>query len=464
MHFDAGEGRPHAVVLGGGFAGAAAASALAEAGVAVTLLEARPMLGGRTRSFRDGVTRQEVDNGQHLFLGAYRDTRDFLKRLGVEDRLRFDPRLAIPFFSREGRRSLLRPRRLPGPLGLLAGLLAFDELFWRDKISLSYGLLAARFEGNQDHGSATVSDWLRRRRQTPGAQRAFWEPLCYATLNERPDRAAANAFSAVLREGFLKSTAARSLGWATLPLGRLWSIELPAYLKRQGGHVALQQKVLGFRVVDGRVAAVSVEGGESVEADVVVAALPLGDVLEIVPATVRDSLSALENADHSPIAAVNLWFDSPPFAAPLVGFLDLDIQWGFNREVLWGETAAGQVSLVLSAARSHLGRTNEELISLSLKDLERAFPGFHQKPSRASVTWEKRATPSPTPAFWRARPGAETALENLFLAGDWVNVGLPPTIESACRSGHRAASLALAYLRERQEDGCSKPYCSTATA
>ncbi len=97
----------HVVVVGGGFAGAAAASALTEAGVSVTLLEARPTLGGRAGSLRDGVTREEVDNGQHLFMACYRDTRQFLRRLKVEDRLAFLPGLRVPFVTPGGRRSVL---------------------------------------------------------------------------------------------------------------------------------------------------------------------------------------------------------------------------------------------------------------------------------------------------------------------------------------------------------------------
>jgi zeta-carotene desaturase len=142
--FDTGADRRHAVVVGGGFAGAAAATALAEAGVAVTLVEERGTLGGRTSSYRDGVTRQDVDNGQHLFLGAYRDTRAFLRRLKVENRLRWLPGASTEFYARSGKKSVLNPGRLPGALGFLRGVLGFGALTWRDKASLLYGLTRLR--------------------------------------------------------------------------------------------------------------------------------------------------------------------------------------------------------------------------------------------------------------------------------------------------------------------------------
>lgn len=460
--FDTGADRRHAVVVGGGFAGAAAASSLAEAGVAVTLVEARTTLGGRASSYRDGVTRQDVDNGQHLFLGAYRDTRAFLRRMKTENRLRWLPGASTSFYARSGKKSVLNPGRLPGALGFLRGVLGFGALTWKDKASLLYGLARLRFDRSADHGASTVSTWLKSLRQTPGALRAFWDPLCYATLNERPDRASADALVAVLRNGFLKSVDDRALGYSTVPLARLWATELPAYLKSQGGDVAANLRATGFAVSGDRVTALQIDAGEPVAADVFVAAMPLRACREVVGAHVP-ALAQMPT-DHSPIAAVNLWFARAPFADPWVGFLDLDIQWGFNREVLWGRGAEGQISLVLSAGHDHVGRSSDQLIALALADLRRAFPDFKEKPTHATVTWEKEATPAPTPVFWRARPGVGTPLKNLFLAGDWVDAGLPPTIEAACRSGHRAAAFALSWLDGQKEDECSKPYCSTATA
>lgn len=444
---DTGVARSHVVVVGGGFAGAAAASALAEAGVAVTLLEARPTLGGRTNSVRDGVTRQEIDNGPHLFLGAYRDTRTFLRRLKTENRLQFFPRLAVPFFNRNGQRSVLQPGWGPGSLGFLTGLLGFPEFSFRDKMSLLLGLTRLRGGGGKIGRSGTVDQWLSSLKQRPGTRRAFWDPLCYATLNERADLASAEALWAVLREGFFTTAENRAFGFSTVPLGRLWAVELPAYLKNQGGHVSAHLRATGIRVEGDRALAVEVAGESPVTADAVVLAVPPWEFLKVAPPSVTSAWKEWAPPAPSPIAAIHMWFKTPPFDEPLAGFLDMDIQWGFHREKIWGSSGAGQFSFVMSAARGHTGHTSEELAALVLGDLRRAVPGFKEAPHHVSVTWEKSATPSPTPDFWKGRPGVETPIKNLFLAGDWVDVGLPPTIESACRSGHRAAARAVALLQ-----------------
>lgn len=445
-----GGGRSHAVVIGGGFAGAGAASALAEAGVAVTLIEERATLGGRTCSFKDGVTKQDVDNGQHLLLGAYRDTRKFLQRLRVDSRVRFHPAFRIPFVNRLGRKSILEPRFFSGNLGLLAGLCSFREIGLKDQFSLVWGLLRAHFAAPERVADLTVSQWLSYLGQTPGARRAFWDPLCLATLNENPDRAAAGALLVVLKEGLFAGSEKRSVGHATISLSRLWSMELGPYLQRAEGQLALRQKATGFQVEGQFVKAVNMQDESPVTADVFILATSLPRAAEILPAFLRTPSAPGGPHDHSPILAINLWFKELPFKEPMVGFLDMDLQWVFNRETLWGPSAEGQLSAVISAARHYEKKSSEELIALAVADLRRAFPGFREDPTHASVIWEHHATPSPTPAFLRSRPTVRTPLKNFFLAGDWVNEGLPPTIEAAVRSGHHAAALALAHLRSAE--------------
>jgi squalene-associated FAD-dependent desaturase len=445
-------GRPHAVVVGGGFAGASCASALTEAGVSVTLLEERATLGGRACSFKDGVTKQDVDNGQHLFLGAYEDTRRFLSRLGVDHRIQFNADGVVPFVNRSGRWTELKPRFFSGNPGLAVGVLGFGALDVKDRILLIWGLTRARYASPKRVSDLTAAQWLSYLGQTPGTRRAFWDPLCLATLNDRPDQASAQALLTVLKKGLLAGRKKGALGFSTLALSRVWSMELGPYLQRTGGQIATRQKGVRFLSDKNRVTALETADGEMVCADVFVSAVAMGEALNLLPAPLAEIRHRLMGQGTSPIAAINLWFHTPPFRDKMVGFLDMDIQWAFNRETLWGPTAAGQISVVISAAHDHEAMTSNELIGLTLADLRRAFPEFKEEPRHATVTWERHATPRPTPAFYRARPTVETSLDNFFLAGDWVNVGLPPTIETACRSGHRAAALALAYLSTHSKE------------
>src|SRR5579863_5027153 len=122
------------LIIGGGFAGLAAGVALAEAGKRVMLLEQKPHLGGRARSFRDPTTGSVVDNGQHLFMGCYHSTIQFLKTLGTLDRLHFQPQLAVPFLDRNGRLTRLDCPALPSPWHMLVGILRSGSFTFKEKL------------------------------------------------------------------------------------------------------------------------------------------------------------------------------------------------------------------------------------------------------------------------------------------------------------------------------------------
>ena len=125
-----------ALIVGGGFAGLAAGVALAEAGKRVCLLEQKPHLGGRARSFRDPTMGAIFDNGQHLFMGCYHSTIQFLKTIRTLDRLHFQPRLAVPFLDRDGRLTCLDCPNLPAPWHLLAGVALSKSFSFKQKMEV----------------------------------------------------------------------------------------------------------------------------------------------------------------------------------------------------------------------------------------------------------------------------------------------------------------------------------------
>jgi hydroxysqualene dehydroxylase len=442
---------PDVVVIGGGFAGLSAATALAERGVRVLVLEARPSLGGRATAFTDPVTGERVDNGQHVLVGAYRETFAFLRRLGTEQHVRLQRNLTIEIIDRLGYRSRLSCPALPAPLHLVAGAMRWNAITWRDRLALR-GL--RRFVGRPSspasrarEGRETVREWLVRHGQTPRLIELLWEPLAVAALNQSIDDAAGEAFSGVVSRMFTTDRRDCALGLPRKALDELYAIPARAYIERAGGDVRTNAPA---RIASDGHPTVSVRDDVFHPRAVIcaVAWYSLSSVFVSPPQSLANVLAAADATLSSPIVTVNLWFDRPVTGDAFVGLPGRAMQWVFDKRALYGDESS-HLSLVSSGATSLVGRENKEVVDLALEELREALPAARQATlRRAVVVREKRATFSVAPGQ-PPRPATKTAVPGLFLAGDWIDTGLPATIESAVVSGHAAARAALEYLGTR---------------
>jgi hydroxysqualene dehydroxylase len=449
---------PEVVVVGAGFAGLAAASALAEAGVRVLVLDARPQLGGRATAFADRVTGELVDNGQHVMFGCYRETLAFLDRVGASGNLRRQDALSVPYMDRSGRRSELRCPALPPPLHLLAGVLAWDAMPWGDRLSvlrMARPLAAARRELARTGGvsagrDATVSSWLKQYRQGDKLTSWLWEPLAVAALNQSPGEAMAQPFVRVLAEMFGPDRSAAAMVLPTRPLHLMYAEPARAFIESRGG--AVRTGALARIVADaGRVLGVEVRRGEHGSAELVhvssvISAVPWFALRTLfaraVPPALTEVVSAASAMDSKAIVTVNLWYDRRVMDEPFVGLPGRAMQWVFDKRLAFGDEAS-HLSLVASGADFLAAERSADLVALAAREVGEAIEGARAATlMRGTVIREKRATFS-LAAGQPARPGTITGVAGLVLAGDWIDTGLPGTIESAVVSGHRAAAVLL---------------------
>jgi phytoene dehydrogenase-like protein len=297
----------------------------------------------------------------------------------------------------------------------------------------------------------TVAALLAAHGQSTAARRRFWDPLAVATLNEVPGHAAAAPFVAVLRRGFLAGAQAARFGVARLPLGDAFAAPLRAAIERAGGVVRTGAAVTSLELRDDRASGVVLRDGWRIAADAVVLALPVSSTLRLLPPALRaePGFTALGSVTTSPIVSVHLWVDgdavvgAPAAGAPFVGLLESRVQWLFDA----GPSRAGgrRLATVTSGARAWDGADDATIVAEVLADLRAALPELRDVTCRRShVVRERHATLSLTPAADRVRPPTTTSIANLFLAGDWIQTGLPATIESAVVSGGWAAERALA--------------------
>ncbi len=434
------------VVIGAGCAGLSAACALAEAGARVVVVEARPVLGGRTFATRDKLSGDWVDNGQHVLLGCYHDTLAYLDRIGTRDRLRVQSTLAVPMIDLAGHASELRCPALPSPLQLVAGVLAWPALAWADRLSV-LGLARALDAGAQREAETmTVRAWLRRWGQADRLVELLWEPLAVAALNQPIDRATAGTFAEVIRRMLGPGPDDAALVLPAQSLTHTFVEPGVAFIERHGG-VVMAGAAAQVVIDDGRVQGVGVRDAV-IAAPAVISSVPwhaLRALFAEAPAELAVLTRHASEMGASPIVTVNLWFDEAVLDTPFIGLPGRSFQWAFEkRRVAPGQ--ATHVSLVCSGAASIVNRTNDELVALAHAELSAAVPAAARaRLVRGSAIRDRWATFS-LDAGQPPRPATHTGLAGFFLAGDWTDTGLPATIESAVVSGHRAARAVLDTL------------------
>ena len=445
---------PDVVVVGAGVAGLNAAVTLAERGARVCVLEAKAVVGGRASSFNDPQTGERVDNGQHVLLGCYHETFRLLNTIGTLDRVRLQPSLDVEFVDRDGARSRLQCPALPAPLNLLGGLFDWTAIGWTDRMAALKMAAPIRIEqkGLKAKGKGlnvalqaasageTVEQWLTNNGQTARLREMLWEPLALAALNQSVREAAAPPFARVLGEMFGGDAKDAALGLPLCPLDALYAEPARRFIEARGGDVRIGSPARISLQRDG-VAHVESRGAK-IQARAVIAAVPWYALVDLFSGD-TSGVSALQKAaaatKPSPIASVNLWLDRHVLRAPFLGLPGRQMQWVFDKQQLFDRGNTSHLTMVSSGAERLMGLGNEELTELALRELREALPETRSaRVERATVVRERRATFSLAPDQ-PPRPGTRTNLVRLFLASDWVDNGLPATIEGAAVSGRLAA-------------------------
>jgi len=445
------------VVVGGGVSGLAAAVQLSSRRIPVLLLEQRAYLGGRAYSFVDDTTGTVIDNGQHVLIAGYAHTMAYLDDIGTRDRIAVQDVPELVFHHPARGLCTFRLPRFPSPLHLAAGIMATDLFAAGDKVRVVRAGLALRRgngaeRGRDDsggNGAMTVGEWLDAHGQSAETKRSFWEPLAVAVMNEHIGVASAAVFLNAVRTAFLGNPRGAALAVPTVGLSDLLVEPARARIERQGGSVRTGADVVDVMLDGGRARSVALRGGERIACAALVLALPSYRLPGLLPVSLRDRgpLAGAASIPLSPIVSIHLWFESDFMPQRVLGVIGRHIQWVFNRRKICREGGGGgHLSVVISAGRSLVDLANEELVQIALDDLVSVFGSAVGVPVHEVVIREKRATFSCTPAAERLRPGAETPVPNLVLAGDWTATGYPATIEGAIISGNRAADLVQRFL------------------
>jgi squalene-associated FAD-dependent desaturase len=420
------------LVLGGGIAGLTTAVYLSKSGYKIELIEASPKPGGRAYSFKDSETGTIIDNGQHILMGCYKETLSFLELINATANLEFQKHLRVNFVKEDFRLYPLEAKRIFYPFNLVLGILSYNALSFSERLRLISLFLKLPLIPAKDLKNLTVYEWLELEKQTENIRKAFWEILCVGALNTSINKASAATFVDILRKIFLRGSNSATIVLPAKGLSEAYCINAQKFIEQNDGIISFSEKVENLQFESGKLVRIKTSKRVIEDYDFVVSALPLFAFERVVK-----DVKAFTHLKliYSPILSYHIWLNENRLNRDFYGLINSKVHWVFNH--------SSHITLVISDANDLIELSNEELIEIAGNELSKFMNIPKDKIISYKIIKEKRATFIPSNDILGQRPSSNTKFSNFYLAGDWVETGLPSTIESAVKSGRMAADLIL---------------------
>jgi squalene-associated FAD-dependent desaturase len=422
----------HPAIIGGGYAGMAAAVTLAARGIPVTVFESAQQFGGRARGVLHKNT--TLDNGQHLLLGCYHETLRMIEKVGGNIEKDF---LRLPLQLHLHGEFSLKASCLPAPLHLLAGLLNAHGLSWGERLNAVRFMLKLRHinftlpsPATKGNGSdTTVAELLAQHQQNTTLIQKLWEPLCIAALNTPIHKASAQVLLNVLRDALNQSRADSDMLLPRIDFTALFPQRAANYVEQHGGKVHIACGVEALRPLEDGMEITTAQGASQFS-HVICAAPPVVAARLLRPIAALETVVAqIETLTYQPIYTVYLQYPAHiTLPHPMLGLHQRYSQWLFDKGRIAGQH--GLLAAVISAEGIHQELSQEELA-------KKVAP----QPTWFKVIAEKRATFCCVPNL--QRPSQQTPLPHLLLAGDYTAGDYPATLEGAVLSGIKCADMVI---------------------
>jgi hydroxysqualene dehydroxylase len=420
------------IVIGGGFTGLSAAAYLTKNKFKVTLLEASPKLGGRAYSFLDKETNTAIDNGQHILMGCYKETINFLNLIGAAHNFYFQKNLEVNFVK-EGFR-VLPLKSFPSiyPFNLLIGLLRFKAISFSNRLSLLKVFFKLPFYPPNKFLKINIKQWLDRESQSQEVQDAFWRILAVGALNTSIEKASAKIFIDIIKQIFLNGNKASTILLSKYGLSESYCKNAEEFIRRNGGEIILSEPVEKIIISNDMVTELHSSEKVFLDFDFVVSAIPSFALTRIID---DETNFVFPDFKYSPILNIHIWLKENKFPEGFFGLVNSPLHWVFNKGT--------HLNIVISDANEFVNKSDEDLLEMVKDEMKKFFLLDPEVISGCKNIKEKRATFIPSSDILEKRPSQQTNIKNLILSGDWVDTGLPSTIESAVKSGKIASDLVM---------------------
>ena len=421
------------LIIGGGLAGLSAAVFLADKGIKVELLEASPKLGGRAYSLKDKNTSDTIDNGQHILMGCYKDTLDFIKTIHAEDNFLFQKQLEVNFIKEDFKLFKLKSKNIIYPVNLILAVLNYKAISLFERFSLLKFFAKLYFYSEKFLNKLTVHQWLLLEKQSENIIQSFWGILAVGALNTNIKKASAKVFSDILKKMFFRGSKASTIILPKLGLSESFCINSKKYIEEKEGKISLPEQVNEFVISGKKIILIKTNKREIADFDYVVSAVPYF-ILKNIKGSDQINLNDIDFI-YSTIISIHVWLKENNLEDDFYGLINSKIHWVFKHK--------SHLTVVISDANDLAELPVEELFEIAALQLFNYLKIPKDNISSYKIIKEKKATFIPANDILNKRPGPETNVKNFIIAGDWVNTGLPSTIESAVRSGKLAAELII---------------------
>ena len=432
-------------IIGGGWAGISCAYELAKTGIKSTIIEAAPQLGGRARSikFNDDI----VDNGQHLLIGAYKNTFEILKEINAPlESFFLEKNLNIETISNNSNFKFTLPK-LPYPINLIFGILNIKGCTIKEKLSLFLFCCKLKLKNFKIEQDIPIKEFLEKHKQPQKLIRYFWEPIALAALSTPISKASTEVFLEVIKNTFCFPAKNSNLIFTKKDLGNIFPIPVTHHYKNEI-NVLLNSRVKSIQKLDENF--IIDFNNSKIETKNIIFAIPPVAASKIIKDSKITELECvtkkLDSFTYEVITTIYYKIDSAyeiNIQNPMFGFVNNIGQWVFNRNYT---EKSNIISVVITNNESLKGIDNENLALSVFQELNQSISN-NLKYSDYKIIKEKRAAFSCIIDINKIRPDNKTSLRNVFLAGDYTKTDFPATIEGAVKSGRNCAKILLKNLQ-----------------
>ncbi|NOY67818.1 MAG: NAD(P)-binding protein [Gammaproteobacteria bacterium] len=435
---------PDITIAGGGWSGIAAAVKLTSEGYQVKLIEASPELGGRARSIN--VNGMRLDNGQHILLGAYDKTLELIRLLKLKESDLFSRKPLNLKVCTQDSYFQIRASRLPSPLHMLPALLFAKGLTKKEKVTISRLWVKMTLKGFKLNEDTSVSDYLKSHWQSENTIKLFWEPLCIGALNTHTKIASTQIFLTILKKSFTRSNKFSDVLLPKHCLSDIMPTPAAEYINKNNGQVSTNERLQEISIENNAIHNITTSKG-TYPVDHLVLATPYQQTLKLLSPVHNQTtlLKQLQQFTAEPITTLYLQYpDTVQIENDMIGLADTHTQWLIDRKSC-GQP--GLIAAIISSSGDHTSMNKATLTQVIISEIKECFPDWPE-PQHTQLIREKNATFCCHRGINHLRPKSGNIGQNIWLAGDYVDTGLPATIEGAVSSGFECAEKLIHSIKQ----------------